>query len=186
MSPLTWRRWLERLIKQLGCTRRRSPRRPLLEALEDRVTPTTNIWTGLGFNSKWSTVNNWSLARVPNSSDDLVFNSTGLQKSNTDDIIGLSVKSITISGAGYTLGGSNPADAAGRAQRQRRGADRDHRPGPDPADVVEHPRRFAGRPDHFGPPDHAVADAFPGADADQVGRRAVDADGQQRRLRRRL
>ena len=80
------------------------------ESLEDRVTPTTFIWSGGGSNSNWSTGANWMGGVAPTSlaNPDLVFNtSLSPAKMNTSNDIGnLAVKSITISTSNYKLNGS--------------------------------------------------------------------------------
>ena len=70
MNATIWGRWVSRLFQQ-----RRRPQRPqsaqrrlLFETLEDRVTPTTFIWTGLGSNNNWSTGANWQGGVAPTTS----------------------------------------------------------------------------------------------------------------------
>src|SRR5262245_23207994 len=57
MNATIWGRWVARLFQHHRRTRRpRSASRNLyFEPLEDRVTPTTFIWSGLGSNNNWST-----------------------------------------------------------------------------------------------------------------------------------
>src|SRR6478609_2224021 len=61
MNATIWGRWVARLFQNQRRTRRpRSTSRNLFfEHLEDRVTPTTFIWLGLGGNNNWSTAANW-------------------------------------------------------------------------------------------------------------------------------
>src|SRR5262245_50551219 len=83
-----------------------------VEALECRITPITNQWTGGGAgNFNWSNGANWSQG-VPGANQDLVFPGgvPSASLTNTNNINGLVVKSITFSGSGYTL---NAAPAGG-------------------------------------------------------------------------
>ncbi|HWB13101.1 MAG TPA: Ig-like domain repeat protein [Pirellulales bacterium] len=83
-----------------------------MEALELRLSLAADTWTG-AVDANWSTNNsgttNWSNG-VPASGDSPVFPGGAAHLTNIDDITGLTVDSITFSGAsgGYNLGGSNP------------------------------------------------------------------------------
>ncbi len=85
---------------------------PQFESLEVRLALSTDTWTGV-LGANWSTnisgVTNWS-GSVPVSGDSLVFPAGASNLTNTDDISGLSVNSVTFNGAsgGYNLGGSTP------------------------------------------------------------------------------
>jgi len=108
MNAVIWGRWVSRLIRG-GRPRRLQPHRRLaIELLEDRVTPATFVWNGLGGNNNWSTGANWQGGVAPSSlaSPDLVFNSVTPRMNTNNDILGLSVTSITISASNYTLSGS--------------------------------------------------------------------------------
>src|SRR5262245_41772833 len=59
------------LQSRKAAKRTRRPFRPLLEVLEDRVTPATRTWTGAGANDLWSNAANWDTA-VPLANDDVV------------------------------------------------------------------------------------------------------------------
>src|SRR5262245_5088012 len=77
-----------------------------VETLEGRVVPATDIWTGLGANVNWDNPANWSIG-VPNNGDDVVF-AAGVpipSKTNTNNITGLTLNSITFADSGYTLNG---------------------------------------------------------------------------------
>lgn len=93
-----------------GLRRLSAPRRRLtLEALEDRLAPATNTWTGLGSDTNWSTVGNWSLGQAPQAGDDLVFPANvpaGSLASSNNLPAGTEFNSISFSGSGYTLSGS--------------------------------------------------------------------------------
>jgi hypothetical protein len=101
----------------------KSSRRLGLEALEGRLAPATDVWTGLGADAHWSTAANWSLHKAPAAGDDLVFPSgvpAGRLATTNDLAAGTQFNSITLSGTGYTLAGnqitlgsSAPAPAAG-------------------------------------------------------------------------
>ena len=76
------------------------------EVLELRVVPSgTYTWTGGGVNSNWSTGANWQGGVAPTSASTLVFGSGKSQLTNIDDISGLSVAEIVLSG-GYSISGS--------------------------------------------------------------------------------
>ena len=110
MNATIWGRWVARLFQNQRRTRRpRSTSRNLFfEHLEDRVTPTTFIWSGLGGNNNWSTAANWQGLVAPTTlaNPDVVFNSVTPRLNTTNDISNLSVKSITISASNYTLNGN--------------------------------------------------------------------------------
>ena len=68
-----------------------------------QVTRNTLPLTWIGTTgSNWSTPGNWNTGYAPLSGDDLIFATTA-SGSTIDDIQGLSVNSITITGSGYTL-----------------------------------------------------------------------------------
>jgi autotransporter-associated beta strand protein len=110
MSTRTWKRWIHKVLAGRGMPQRRfDRRRPLqLEMLEERVTPATFIWTGGGTNNLWSNPSNWQGGVAPTSAanPDLVFPSGAARLNNTNDLSGLVVRSITVSGSNYTLGGN--------------------------------------------------------------------------------
>src|SRR5438105_3471165 len=94
MAFSTWRQWLKRWFPGTDRSRRRSARRgsrPLhLEALEPRLTPTTDTWTGLGSTVNWSNKLNWATTNasgIPQAGDDLNFPS-GVTKNllNNNDL----------------------------------------------------------------------------------------------------
>jgi autotransporter-associated beta strand protein len=108
LSP--WRLWLKRLARSLktppAARKPRPANRLLLESLEERLAPATDVWTGLGGNTNWGTAANWS-AGVPVNGADLVFPS--LSKGSlrsTNNLTAASFNSITFSGSGYTLSGN--------------------------------------------------------------------------------
>ncbi|MEJ5277288.1 MAG: autotransporter-associated beta strand repeat-containing protein, partial [Thermogemmata sp.] len=110
MSHQTWKRWIRQMWSgRRSVPGRRAQQRGLhLEMLEERVTPATFIWTGSGGNNNWSNPANWQGGVAPTSAanPDLVFQ-TGASRLNTNnDISGLVVRSITISGSNYNLGGN--------------------------------------------------------------------------------
>src|SRR5438309_2193170 len=110
--------WLTRL---LSCNRRKSgksasqtrPRRARLnlEALEDRATPATHVWSGAA-SSLMSLDANWSLGGHPVNGEAgpivLVFPNTATRFQVTDDLSGLNVDQIQFSGAAssYIISGA--------------------------------------------------------------------------------
>jgi hypothetical protein len=82
--------------------KRRDPRRPFLEALEDRLVPAVqNFWIGPagGF---WSNPANWSTSMVPGPNDIITFTGMGGANTNSiDNIPNLSVNGFS-SDASYT------------------------------------------------------------------------------------
>jgi hypothetical protein len=86
---------------------------PRFEALESRLTLTTNYWTGQAAlahqDYSWSNVGNWSNGKVE-SGQDLVFPVAGPQTfiptaAIANDLTNLTIDSIEIDGSGYTIGG---------------------------------------------------------------------------------
>jgi hypothetical protein len=53
--------------------------------LEDRVTPTLNVWTGSAGDGLWSSDNNWSNLHAPTSDEDAVINTTVTVTHNSGD-----------------------------------------------------------------------------------------------------
>ncbi len=94
---------------------RRNRRTPLfLEALESRLAPATDVWTGAAAaaglpspDASWSNPQNWVGNAAPNPGDDLVFASAPASlASNNDFAPGTSFHSIAIAGNGYTITGN--------------------------------------------------------------------------------
>src|SRR5689334_18019224 len=110
MNATIWGRWVARLFQQQRRARRPRSGRPALyfEPLEDRVTPTTFIWSGLGGNNNWSNPANWLGNAAPSNpaNPDIVFNSATPRLNTTNDISNLNAKSITISASNYALNGN--------------------------------------------------------------------------------
>ena len=69
------------------------------------VAGSTLTWTGAS-SSLFSDSANWSPAGVPQDGDALSFPASASNKTNTNDIAGLSVLSLTFNGGGYTLDGN--------------------------------------------------------------------------------
>lgn len=81
---------------------------PSVELLECRVNPVgTNEWTGGGGSVDWSDTGNWSLGRGPQAGDDLVFGASApaASRDNFNNIVGLSLNSITIQSDDYLFSG---------------------------------------------------------------------------------
>ena len=110
MSTKMWKRWIRQVLAGRGsASGQRVRQRGLhLEMLEERVTPATFIWTGLGGNNNWSNPSNWQGGVAPTSAanPDLVFGTGALRLNTNNDIANLVVRSITISGSNYVLGGN--------------------------------------------------------------------------------
>ena len=97
---------------------RRSSRSPskrqlILEGLEDRITMTTDVWTGAAAAAQqdysWSNANNWS-DKAPQTGQDLIFptasGSTFIPAVPIlNDLANMTFSSIEIDAAGYTIGG---------------------------------------------------------------------------------
>ncbi len=113
MAPFSWSRWLRSLFLPRVKSFRNPACRLAVENLETRLAPATFTWTGLGTNTNWSTNANWLGGVAPSVTDptldDLVFPGTPAPArfNPTDDIVGLAIGSLTISGSGYTLSGNN-------------------------------------------------------------------------------
>jgi autotransporter-associated beta strand protein len=75
-----------------------------------RLAPATDIWTGMGTNTNWSTAQNWNTHQVPVIGDDLVFPSgvPSASLTNTNNLVNYAFNSITFSGSNYNLKGNNP------------------------------------------------------------------------------
>src|SRR5579872_3563389 len=107
MNAKIWGRWLSRLFtkKPMRARQRiRKQSRLNFEHLEDRLTPTTYSWVGMGGSGSWNVPLNWSGGILPTNGGDLVF---GVLQANAfrptnDNLATLtSVNSITFSGSGY-------------------------------------------------------------------------------------
>jgi autotransporter-associated beta strand protein len=111
---------LHRLLHRLA-PRRRAPRgldlrRPALEALETRLAPATDTWTGAGAvaslahpNPNWTNPQNWQSGVAPQPGDALVFPAAPTAKTrlaNNDYKAGTGFASITINGDGYQITGN--------------------------------------------------------------------------------
>src|SRR6266404_3110134 len=115
----SWRRWLKVQLetsqrRRQASARAKPYRRLRLEPLEDRLAPATHTWTGAA-NSLWSNNANWvggSPMGDPNA--DLVFPPNSQNELTcTNDISGLTIRSITFSGDSYQISGTGIALNAG-------------------------------------------------------------------------
>ena len=69
----------------------------------------TCTWTGGGIDANWSTAANWSVcdaSGVPENGDSVIFPASAANKTNTNDIVGLDLVSITFSGEDYEVSGN--------------------------------------------------------------------------------
>ncbi len=115
LQPFSWSGWLKSLFAPRVRTVVGAWYLPKIEQLENRITPTTYTWTGLGGDGNWGTAGNWDMG-VPVSSPTtaLIFPTTA--SVNTANNIGptagvpFTVGSITVTGAGYTVAGPNPVE----------------------------------------------------------------------------
>jgi autotransporter-associated beta strand protein len=94
--------------------RRRSKWSPGIEVLEDRLTPTTHVWSG-GVSNLWTVPGNWSSGGVPQPGEDhlvIVFPSGAAAHSTNNIPQTLTIGEIDITGApagpatGYTIDGN--------------------------------------------------------------------------------
>src|SRR5215510_8882872 len=112
MAKFKLPKWLQSLVSKKSETfNRKFQRRQLaMEALEDRVTPTTLIWDGGGGSNAWSNPLNWNdNIHTPETADapvDLVFPSGVSQLNTSNDILNLTINSISFSGSGYNVTGN--------------------------------------------------------------------------------
>src|SRR5437588_6874687 len=90
-------------------TCRASRARLTLRALEDRTVPATLVWAG-DVDANWGTSllgnTNWNTNTLPMNGDDLVFPMVAANRTNTNNINGLSLSSISFGGSGYVVGGN--------------------------------------------------------------------------------
>ena len=85
-------------------------RRPQLEGLEVRITPSTFTWTGLGSDTNWTTAGNWSGNTPPSPGGDLVFPSLTSKTpflSVNNFSSDTTFNSINIGAAQYSLSGNS-------------------------------------------------------------------------------
>src|ERR1043166_7119118 len=74
----------------------------------------TRTWDGGGTDNNWTTATNWVGDIAPLPGDDLVFPASAAQLSNSNNFpAGTGFNSISFTGEGYTIGGSNLVLAAG-------------------------------------------------------------------------
>src|SRR5947208_16819352 len=113
--PFTGLRRLFNFKTKLRSRSQQNPKRsqrPWVELLEVRELLATATWTGLSTTSNnWSDGNNWSVGPTgqhiaPTTNDDLVFpalTGTTPRLNPNNDLAGLTVGSIAISGSGYNI-----------------------------------------------------------------------------------
>jgi len=68
--------------------------------------PTSLTWDGGGTTNNWSDAANWNPNFVPRDGMDLIFPAGAARKTNTNDINGLDVDTVTISQFGYDISGN--------------------------------------------------------------------------------
>jgi hypothetical protein len=89
--------------------------RPVVEILESRLTPAAHTWSGGGgANANWSNPLNWAGNSAPaaNETVDLTFPAVAGNLANTDNVSGLVVHSLTLTGGSYHIGGSSGVSLA--------------------------------------------------------------------------
>ena len=90
-----------------------------IESLENRLLMATHTWTGGGvFDSDWSTNSNWASFNAPAAGESnvvLIFPAGASRLANFDNISGLTVDSLELTGTGYDLTGSTPLHLNGHA-----------------------------------------------------------------------
>ncbi len=69
------------------------------------VTLLSPTWNGAGANNNWSTGGNWSRGVKPTTEEDVVF-SGSTRQSNVNDLSGLSINSLQLATAGFSLSGN--------------------------------------------------------------------------------
>lgn len=108
MPWFSWRKKKKRTSNSCRPVVRRPAIDRHLECLESRLVLSALSWTG-ATDANWSTSTNWNPNAVPGNGDSLTFPAGAAHVANTDDLAGLTVNSITFSGAsgGYSLGGTN-------------------------------------------------------------------------------
>src|SRR5688572_19721987 len=78
------------------------------EILESRIAPATLTWVG-DVDDNWGTNiagnTNWSGNQIPQDGDSLIFAVTGSNHTNSNNIAGLALVSITFSGSDYDIDG---------------------------------------------------------------------------------
>ena len=87
-------------------------RRPMFEGLEDRISLTTDVWTGAAARASqdysWSNAGNWSNGK-PQGGQDLIFPTGGTTfippHAIMNDLSGMTFDSIEIDGKGYSIAG---------------------------------------------------------------------------------
>src|SRR5437763_12024727 len=107
MTYSPWRRWFTLQscrMKNPLCKRRNH--RPQLESLEGRLAPATHTWTG-AVSNLWSNNNNWiGGTPIMDVVADLIFPAGAANLTNSNDLVGLMLQSITYSASGYTTTGN--------------------------------------------------------------------------------
>jgi hypothetical protein len=87
----------------------RSAKHLRLEQLEDRCTPANLIWTG-DVDDRWATNQlgntNWAFDLLPHNGDSLVFPASSQHHSNTNNLSGLVINSITVQYSQAIFGGN--------------------------------------------------------------------------------
>src|SRR6266511_118721 len=106
MTRHSWLKVLRRWVSKK--TAARSPRRSrcqlLVERLEDRLTPATRIWNGLGVNDLWSNAANWDTG-VPLDNDDVRIPATA---NSAEVLFDTSVPGTGVTINSLTSDGTNP------------------------------------------------------------------------------
>jgi autotransporter-associated beta strand protein len=88
--------------------------RPRLEALEERAVPATITWDGGGITNYWTDRLNWVNDVLPVLGDDLLFPLKAAKRTSVNNFVdGTLFRSLTFSGSGYTISGTNQLKVGG-------------------------------------------------------------------------
>src|SRR5688572_3858144 len=108
MAKFNLPRWLRTWFARKPSTIQKRKTRLGVETLEARFSPATLTWDGGGSTNAWSNALNWNdNIHIPQVGDDLVFPGGAARLTNNNDIPGLLVNSISFSGSGYTISGTD-------------------------------------------------------------------------------
>jgi len=85
---------------------------PFIIAICPMAHAASHTWSGAGGDRKWSNPENWLLGGAPGSTETdatLLFPANASTKQPIDDVVGLIISQLQITGGGYIFSGSNAA-----------------------------------------------------------------------------